>query len=86
MYRISTGITKTSMYGHYNAYAVYKLANGKYKVYRHTFTDSTLYDAYKNDWSAIRCEREALKLSRTDTNPVIVDDPPSFNMVSRAFH
>ena len=56
MYLYECGISHTYMYGHYNYYAIYKLKNGSYKIYKKTFTDSTIYDNSK-DWSLKKYNR-----------------------------
>ena len=86
MIRRETGICKTSMYGHYNAYAVYKLKNGKYKIFKYTFTDSMFYDKWNSDdWNLKRREKEALKKARLDPQPSILDDRPDWHYLARPF-
>lgn len=86
MTRINCAITTTTLHGHYNAYAVYKKKDGTFKVYCHTFTDSTIYDHYMHDWSDARCQREALKMARLDHFPVVLDNHPTYASLCRAFH
>lgn len=87
MTRYDTGITRTTMYGHYNAYAIYKLENGKWKTYKWTFTDSEFFDKWNSDkWSEKRKEKEALKKARNDLWPKISDERPDYRYLGRAFH
>ena len=83
MYLYEAGISSTYMYGHYNYYAIYKLKNDSYKVYKKTFTDSTIYDDSKN-WSLKKYNKVCVKNARLSV-PVIIDRNLLRKYISRAF-
>ena len=83
MYKYKFGITGTTMYGHYNAFVVYKLNDGRFNVYKHTFTDSTIYDR-SNEWPKKTYEKYSTQLARK-SEPQIFDSMPKRSFFRRAF-
>lgn len=83
MYKYDYGITGTTMYGHYNAYVIYKLKDGRFKVYKHTFTDSTLYDRSR-EWPQKTYEKLSTQMARK-SEPNIFESMPKKDFFWRAF-